>query len=143
MRVFACCVPLLAALACAGCGQKEKQTPELLNDLKGGDERDRIVAVRTLPNRKGEAAQVVPALIEALKDKEADVRRSAAIGLGTFGEQANDAVPALQAALTDPDARVREAAAKALTRIAPAKFPTPPKAPKASKQVTRGASRLP
>src|SRR5262245_28500807 len=114
MRVWAW-VLLLGALVCAGCGKKEKETPELLNDLKGGEERDRMVAVRTLPDRKGDAAQVVPALIEALKDKEADIRRSAAIGLGTFGEQARDAIPALQATLNDSDARVREAAAKALT----------------------------
>ena len=119
---------LLGALACAGCGKKEKTTPELVADLKGGG--DRVAAVRTLPGRSGDAAQVVPALIEALKDKEGDVRRSAAIGLGTFGEQAKGAVPALQAALNDPDARVREAAAKALTRIDPARFPVPPKTSK-------------
>ncbi|MBN9118934.1 MAG: HEAT repeat domain-containing protein [Planctomycetes bacterium] len=127
MRVRA--LVLLGALACAGCGQRAKDTLELVKDLKGADERDRMVAVRTLPDRKGDAAQVVPALIEALKDKEADVRRSAAIGLGTFGEQAKDAIPALQTVLNDPDARVREAAGKALTRIDPAKFPTPPKSP--------------
>ena len=126
MRVRAW-VLLLGALACAGCGKKEKATPELVNDLKGANEHDRIVAARTLPNRTGDATQVVPALIEALKDKEGDVRRSAAIGLGTFGEQAKDAIPALQAALNDSDVRVREAAGKALTRIDPAKFPTPPK----------------
>src|SRR5438046_3032504 len=91
MRVRAW-VLLLGALACAGCGKKEKATPELVNDLKGANEHDRVVAARTLPERKGDATQVVPALIEALKDKEADVRRSAAIGLGTFGEQAKDAI---------------------------------------------------
>jgi HEAT repeat protein len=118
---------LFGVLACAGCGQKEKSTPELVNDLKGTNEHDRLVAVRTLPNRKDDAAQVVPALIEALNDRESDVRRSAAIGLGNYGEQAKDAIPALEKALTDSDARVREAAGKALTRIDPAKFPTPPK----------------
>jgi HEAT repeat protein len=118
---------LLCVSACAGCGTREKDTPELIHDLKSGEERERMVAVRTLPNREGEAAQVVPALIEALKDKEADIRRSAAIKLGTMGDQAKDAVPALQTALSDRDARVREAASKALTRIDPAKFPTAPK----------------
>lgn len=127
MRVRGCWVLLLAALACAGCGTKEKSTPELTSDLKSSDEGARLNAVRTLPNRRGDAAQAVPALIEALKDKEADIRRSAAIGLGSFGEQAKDAIPALQAVLNDPDARVREAAGKALTRIDPARFPTPPK----------------
>jgi HEAT repeat protein len=120
---------LLSALVCAGCGQKEKSTSELLTDLKGASDHDRVNAARTLPGRTGDAAQVVPALIEALKDKEADVRRSAALGLGSFGEQAKDAVPALQTLLTDRDARVRESAGLALTRIDPARFPSPPKAP--------------
>jgi HEAT repeat protein len=116
-------VLLIGALACAGCGTKEKATPELINDLKGANEGDRVKAARLLPGRKGDAAQAVPALIEALKDKEADVRWSAAIGLGTFGEQAKEAIPALQAAQKDRDARVREAARKALSRIDPAQFP--------------------
>ena len=65
--------------------------------------------------------------MESLKDKEGDVRWSAAIGLGYFGEQAKDAVPALQAAQRDRDPRVREAAGVALSRIDPAKFPAPSK----------------
>ena len=118
MRVPTRLVLLLCLLACGGCG-KEKSTDELLGDLKSSQEKERIVAVRTLPQRKGDAAQVVPALIEALKDKDGDVRRSAALGLGSFGEQAKDAVPALQAAQRDPDAQVREAAGIALSRIDP------------------------
>ena len=65
-------------------------------------------------------------MIEALKDKDDDVRLSAAIGLGYFGEQAKDAIPALQAAQRDRDARVREAAGVALSRIDPAQFPRDP-----------------
>jgi len=117
-------------LACCGCG--EKSTPQLLADLKGSQDRDRIMAVRLLPERKRDAAQVIPALIEALKDRDGDVRRSAAIGLGSFGEQARDAIPALQAALGDRDARVRGSAATALTRIDPARFPAPSSAAPAS-----------
>ena len=119
-----CC---LCLLACGGCG-KTKSTDELIADLKSAEERDRIIAVRLLPQRKGDAAKVVPALIEALKDKEGDIRWSAAIGLGSFGEQAKDAIPALQAAQRDRDARVREAAGVALSRIDPTKFRTPSKA---------------
>jgi hypothetical protein len=122
-------VLLICVLACAGCGTKEKTTPELLNDLKGTEDRDRVIAVRTLTNRKGDATQVVPALIEALKDKEPDIRLSAAIGLGAFGEQARDAIPTLQTAQNDHDTRVREAAAKALSRIDPEKFPLQTKPP--------------
>jgi HEAT repeat protein len=80
-----------------------------------------------LPQRKGDAAKVVPALIESLKDNQDDVRWSAAIGLGYFGEQAHDAIPALQEAQHDPDARVREAAGVALSRIDPSRFPAPSK----------------
>ena len=117
-------VLLFCMLACSGCGKK-KPTDELIGDLKGGDERNRIIAARTLPHRKGEAAQVVPALIKALRDKQNDVRLSAAIGLGEFGEQAKDAIPALQKAQHDRHPGVRQAATKALSRIDPARFPAP------------------
>ena len=126
MRVRTRFVLLLCLLACGGCGKK-KSTDELIADLKGHQEKERIIAVRLLPERKGDAAQVVPALIEALKDKDGDIRWSAAIGLGYFGEQANDAIPALQAAQRDHDARVREAAGVALSRIDPTRFRAPSK----------------
>jgi HEAT repeat protein len=127
MRVQTCFVLLLCLLACGGCG--EKSTDQLLEDLKSPQERERIIAVRVLPQRKEDAAQIVPALIKALKDKHGDVRWSAAIGLGYFGEQAKDAIPALQAAQRDRDARVREAAGVALSRIDPNLAPktAPPK----------------
>jgi HEAT repeat protein len=101
----------------------------LIADLKSSQERERIIAVRLLPQREGDAAQVVPALTEALKDKAEDIRWSAAIGLGYFGEQAEDAIPALQEAQRDRDARVREAASVALSRIAPERFPASSRPP--------------
>jgi HEAT repeat protein len=124
MRVRTRFVLLLCLLACGGCG-REKSTGELVQDLKSGQEKERVIAVRLLQQREGDAAQVVPALIEALKDKQGDVRWSAAIGLGYFGEEASDAIPALQAAQSDRDARVREAAGVALSRIDPAQFTVP------------------
>jgi vesicle coat complex subunit len=122
---------LLGLLACGGCS-KQKSTDELITDLKTGNEKERIIAVRT-PTRggKGDAATVVPALIEALRDGSQEVRRSAAIRLGLFGEQAKDAIPALKERLHDGDARVREAATRALTRIDPAQFPPPSSSPQA------------
>jgi HEAT repeat protein len=119
-------VLLLCLLACGGCGKKS--TDELVGDLKSGNEGQRVIAVRLLPQHKGDAAQVVPALIEALKDKANDVRWSAAIGLGYFGDKAKDAIPALQEAQHDPDARVREASGVALSRIDPSRFTSPSKA---------------
>lgn len=127
MRAWTLVVLFLCLAALGGCGKK-KSTDELIQDLKSPQVGDRIKAVRLLPDRKGDAAKVIPALIESLKDKESDIRWSAAIGLGYFGEQAKDAIPALAAARHDRDARVREAAGKALSRIDPARFPVPPKA---------------
>jgi HEAT repeat protein len=126
MRVQIRFVLLLGLLAFAGCG-KMKSTDELIGDLKSTQEGDRIKAVRLLPQRQGDATKIVPALMESLKDKGGDVRWSAAIGLGYFGEQAKDAIPALQAAQHDRDARVREGASVALSRIDPARFPAPSK----------------
>ncbi len=122
MRVRTCSVLLLGVLACSGCGKK-KSTDELIGDLKSPQEKERMIAVRTLPERKEDAVKVVPALIEALKDKQGDIRLSAAISLGSFGEQAREAISALQAAQNDRDARVRNAAGVALSRIDPEKFP--------------------
>jgi HEAT repeat protein len=109
---------LLCLLPCPGCGQK-KSTEQLLEDLHATEEDERIGTLRLLAQRKGEGTRIVPVLIEALKDKASAVRRSAALGLGSFGEQARDAIPALHAAQRDPDARVREAAGIALSRIDP------------------------
>jgi HEAT repeat protein len=130
MRVRTRFVLLLGLLACAGCG-RNKSTDELIADLNSSQDRDQIIAARTLSSRTGDAAKVIPALTAALKGRDGDVRRSAALGLGSFGEQARDAIPALQATEHDRDARVREAAAIALSRIDPARFPRPSRPPPA------------
>ncbi len=46
MRVQTSLVLLLCLLACGGCGKK-KSTDELIRDLKTGQEKERIIAVRT------------------------------------------------------------------------------------------------
>jgi HEAT repeat protein len=122
MRARACYGLVLCLLACGGCG-RTKSTAELVKDLKSPQDRDRTIAIRQLPNRKGDAAQAVPALIEALKNIDGGVRVDAAIGLGTFGEQAKAAIPALKIAQHDRDGRVRNAANVALSRIDPERFP--------------------
>ena len=108
MRVrSSCAILLICWVASSGCN-KSKSTDELIGDLKSGQEGERLIAARLLPQRKGDAAKVVPALIGALKDNDSDIRWSASVGLGYFGEQAKDAIPALQTAQHDRDARVRE-----------------------------------
>ncbi|HVS39457.1 MAG TPA: HEAT repeat domain-containing protein [Gemmataceae bacterium] len=124
MRLRKWVLPALIMLACGACN-REKSTDELVADLKSNQEREQTVAVRLLPRRKGDAAKVVPALIEALGAKSDNVRQGAAIGLGSYGEQAKDAIPALQKLRDDPDVRVREAVGVALNRIDPANFPDP------------------
>ncbi len=113
--------PVFCLLAVGGCS-KEKSTAQLLADLQASQARDRVIAVRLLPLRQEDAAQIIPALVDALKDEEADVRMGAAWGLGTFGEQAKDATAALQQiARNDPDMRNRKAAIIALERIGAAR----------------------
>jgi len=126
-------VPLLCVLASYGCGKGEKSTPELISDMQSPQEKDRLIAVRLLPGHKVDAAQIVPVMIEALKDKKTDVRRSAAIGLGDFGDSAKEAIPALQATLKDHNALVREAAGHALSRIDPTQFTSPSKQPRSTR----------
>ena len=133
MRVQTGLVLLLCLLACGGCNSG-KSTDELITDLKWGTEIEGVIAARTLPRGKGDAAKVVPALIEGLTHKGNDVRRSSALKLGEFKEQAKDAIPALQKAEHDADARVREAAGIALSRIDPKQFPRYPFKPKTPKR---------
>src|SRR5271157_551412 len=141
MRVQTGWVLLLCLLACVGCSNG-KSTDELITDLKSGKEKEGVIAARTLP--QGDAEKVVPALIEALRHRGNDIRRSAAIKLGGFGEQAKDAIPALQKAEEhDGDARVREAAGIALSRIDPERFPYSPKAAKVGIPNTPKVGRQP
>jgi HEAT repeat protein len=59
--------------------------------------------------------ECIPALIQALKDKDSEVRNYAASALGKFGE--TKSVPGLIQALKDDDTLVRSSAAEALGNI--------------------------
>ncbi len=117
MPWFSRSIFLFALLACAGCGKGS--TAHWIGQLKASDSKARIQAVHTLRERKGDAAEVVPALTEALQDENTYVRRDAARTLGSFGAEAKNAVPALQASLGDREPSVRRAAALALAHIDP------------------------
>jgi HEAT repeat protein len=64
-----------------------------------------------------DAKDAIPALIEALKDNDVQVRRTVARALGKIGPAAKSAVPALQKVTNDADRQVRDAATLALKRI--------------------------
>jgi HEAT repeat protein len=80
----------------------------------------RCYAAFALGNIGHVGKDAVPALINALKDQDANVRWSAAAALGKIGPAAEDAVPALSDALKDQNGSVRSSAAAALGTIGPA-----------------------
>lgn len=116
LRLRATFVIAVLAVAFLGCN-RGKSTNDLLSDLSSSNEMDRLKAVRLLQQRQADATNVVPKLIDALKDSSKDVRWSAAIGLGYFGKQAESAIPALEEAQKDKDARIREASRVAISKI--------------------------
>ncbi len=66
-----------------------------------------------------DAKAAVPALIEALKDENSEMRRRVAVALGNIGPDAKAAVPALIEALKDENKNVRDSAAVALGTLGP------------------------
>jgi HEAT repeat protein len=72
------------------------------------------------PLGRAVALGATPALLDALQDKEAAVRQSAADTLGTLAPTEAVVVGALAAALKDDNALVRQSAAEALKHIGPA-----------------------
>jgi HEAT repeat protein len=111
------CLLVLLLLLAGGCSRGS--TAHWIEQLKSPESLRRLEAIHTLQERKSEAAEIVPALIEALQDEDTHVRRDAVRALGSFGEEAKNAIPALQTALRDRDTSVRRAAGIALSRIDP------------------------
>jgi HEAT repeat protein len=92
--------------------------PRLLEMLSGDPEpMVRLAVVEALRRFGAEASGAVPALAGALQDGYAEVRRAAALTLGSLGPAAGVAQTALASSLHDVNPRVREAAAKALQTI--------------------------
>jgi HEAT repeat protein len=104
-------------LVLAGCGSRS--TGDWLHQLEDSEVVKRRQAIRELGGRTGDAAQVVPALVKALRDENGYVRRDAAVTLGKFGSQAKEATPELLALLLDKERPVRTAAAASLKKIDP------------------------
>jgi len=97
---------------------QHRPTSYWLKLLRDGDARYRQWAARTLGDL-GPEPGVVPALIEALNDKDLEVHRAVLQSLRTIGPAAKQAVPALREALNHTDVETRELIGAALTRIDP------------------------
>ncbi len=85
-----------------------------IKQLESTNQQQRVSAMESLVNL-GKPA--VPALIQALKDKNPSVRSSAAIALGKMGVLATPAVPSLSNALQDENLEVRRNAAIAMGKL--------------------------
>ena len=125
MRVFAFCV-LVVMLS--GCGQADpplsggKPVSHWLAALQDPDPKCRQKAVTKLGNVGATDAAVYPALVEALKDADASVRREAILALMKCGDHAKEAIPLLtDVQRQDRDSQVRAFAAKALEKLQAAK----------------------
>jgi HEAT repeat protein len=99
------------------------ELPMLLEKVhKSKDSKSKIDTLEKLARLKYfrlMAREATPVLLEALKDDDASVRKTAAEKLGWMRLQAEKAVPALSAALGDGDVAVRVQAAIALGRLGP------------------------
>ena len=89
--------------------QDQGQIYVLGENQKGGDPL-RIAAIQALGGFGREAANAVPELVQALRDKDLRVRWFAAEALGLIGPDAKAAIPALHAALRSRDAVAADAA---------------------------------
>jgi HEAT repeat protein len=79
--------------------------------------RDSYIAGKVLIEMGPEAELAIPNLITALKDPRPEVRRYAALALGSIGRPAKCAIPEIAKRLWDPDPWVRSASAISIESI--------------------------
>jgi HEAT repeat protein len=96
---------------------RSEDVRKLQISLKSEKPAERVASARILGEIGPAAKTAAPALAEALKDGERDVRMNAAQSLGYIGPGAKVAAPALITALQDKDSLVRRAAAFALGKV--------------------------
>jgi len=110
--------------------------------LKSENAAERLASARILGEIGPAAKDAAPALAEALKDPDRDVRQNAAQSLGYIGPGAKAAAPGLIFALKDNDAQVRRSAAFALGKVGSLEAEEPLKAArKDSVEAVRNAAK--
>lgn len=116
---------VVLALGLAGCARKTgpvtaagRPAAEWAADLGSADAAVRKKAARELGHIGAADKAAVPALVGALKDKDAGVREAAVLALLAIGRPAAEAAPALtELRDRDPVPKVRQEAGKAVERI--------------------------
>ena len=96
-------------------GWADSQEDKMIKDLSHRDPERRRAAAEYLADAKSEAA--VPALTQALKDKDEDVRVTSAYALWNIGDASAPARAELRAALADESGLVRIYSAGALEML--------------------------
>jgi HEAT repeats len=117
-------VTIVIAVLLGGCTTKTepltshgKPVAHWLEEMKSPNPKARKKAVVALGHVGNADPAAIPALIGALKDREATVRNETVLALLNLGPDAKEALPALAEAKNDKDAAVRSNAAKATERI--------------------------
>ena len=122
LKAIAVALGILAFVP-AAVADKKDDVARLMKELKSKDVKTRIAAADDLGHigqiKKSYTEPAVPALIDALRDTDAGVRKAAANALGKVDPDVKLAVPALTDALKDKVPPVRQAAASALGLIGP------------------------
>jgi HEAT repeat protein len=136
--VFLAFAPLVKA-------DKKQDVARLMKELQAKDAKTRIAAAEELGHigqvKKSLTEPAVPALIDALHDSDAGVRKAAANSLGKVDPDVKVAVPPLTDALKDKASPVRQAAAGALGLIGPDAKEAIPALRDAQKDSDRAVSR--
>jgi HEAT repeat protein len=122
---FACASGLVGVLtALSGCGGAAptmaggKPVAHWVEQLRSPDARARKHAVEKLGNVGPSDPAAWPAVLAALKDADAAVRREAVLALMKFGQEGREAVATLaDLSRRDPSPRVRDYAARALRKL--------------------------
>jgi HEAT repeat protein len=120
-----CLMVAMIAIGSAGCGRKTvplqssgRPVAEWLKDVSSPDPKLRKKAVQSLGHVGTADPAAMPAVIGALKDRDATVREAAVLALLVIGPSAREAIPAL-VEVRDKDTvpKVRQEAGKAIDRI--------------------------
>ncbi len=115
MKPHALVIVLAIIAGCGKAGKGEYSVPGLIKSLQSENADARYTAAKTLGSYGSTDDGVLPALCEALKDRDATVRLGVVYAFAEIGPKAAPALPQLQTALRqDADKDVRVGAAIAL-----------------------------